>query len=212
MARFPENGSGTQTVKAPVHDGSTNPIPDQTRDFEDTPPPTEDRTAALVKRMERGDRKIKDQYEAPDETSNETGKTEAAAALRREIAERVSKAVGKVMSSCGTVRMAADLELLKRELSRCHDVLRPHPTEGDFLSIVVLVESELGIKPWRDISKQELAALKSAIDLGVKLPRVTFDEFNRTFRTLNASGWATGPKLELGEVGEDLEEEEPPND
>jgi hypothetical protein len=84
--------------------------------------------------------------------------------------------------------MAADLELLKRELARCHDVLGPLPREADFLSVVVLVELELGTKPWREISPQELAALQSVIEIGVKEPRVTFDEFNKTIRTLNASG------------------------
>jgi hypothetical protein len=38
---------------------------------------------------------------------------------------------------------------------------------------------------------------------------VTYDDYNRTFRVLNASGWVTGPTLELGEDDGPAGEEPP---
>jgi len=210
MAIFPESGMGTLAVKTRVLEEATNPRPDPARDDEASPQPKEDRTPAPVKPTERGDRKVKDLRHDTDGTLIETSM--ASATTRKEVAARLVKAIGRVISSCGAIKMAADLELLKRELSRSHDVLRPIPTENDYLSIVVLVESELGTKLWREISTYELNALKSAIEIGLKAPQVTYDDYNRTLRTLNASGWRTGPILELGVVEDLPDDEEEPAD
>ncbi len=212
MARFPETGTSILSATKPVQAKWTNPLPDQTREVEDHMPSVDDQTVARVNLRERGDRQIKDHYDAPAETSNETGMALAAAEKRREIAARLAKAIGQALSNFGAVKMAADLALLKRELSQAHDLLRTLPTEGDFFSIVVLVESALGNRPWREISRQELQALKATLDIGVKEAKVTFDEYNRALRTLNASGWKTGPTLEFGNVEDAPDDDEEPAD
>ncbi len=201
MAALQGNGTGTATVKSLFERGATNPLTDQSRQEEARPRP-ETRTVSRVDRCERGDREAKDVSAASDGTSSTTDSAPAAAATRRELAAQLSRAIARVIAGHGSVKMATALQLLKRELSRSHDVLGPLKTENDYLSIVVLVETGLGTKDWKAISKQELNALRAALEIGAKEPRVTFDDYNRTFRLLNASGWGTGPSFEFADPDE----------
>jgi hypothetical protein len=110
--------------------------------------------------------------------------------------------------------MATSFQLLRRELSRCHDALGNLPSEKDYLSIIVLIEGELGIKNWKEVTRPELEALKKAIAIGMSEPKVTYDHYNKVFRVLNASGYNTGPIFEFGIPDGPIEEglEDPPNE
>jgi hypothetical protein len=217
MASLPGNGTGTLSVKHRPPDGMTTNLPDQTGEGEgDDRPVSEsrDRTVARINRQERGDRRIKDLYAPADGTSSATGDEEVAASTRKETAGQLAKAIRRVIAAYGSASMATAFQLLRRELSKCHDSLGPLPSESNFLSITTLVEMELGNKSWQQVSQEELNALKRAIDLGVSEPRVTYDHFNQTCRVLNASGYVTGPALEFPEPFEPPDEgpESPPDE
>jgi hypothetical protein len=207
MAALPEIRSGTTTVRNITLDGVTLPLPDQPSDVEETTPPVERRTVSRIERTEKGDVKKKDIHAADKDLEAAQRAAEIAAQRRKVAAEAVSRAITRLSSHCGQARAAADLQLLKRELSRCHDILGTFPSESDFLSIVVLVEAELGKKPWSALTRDELQFLKRAVDVGAHQDRVTFDDYMRHLRTLNASGFSTGPVIEFGE-----EEEEAPDE
>src|SRR5947209_7705301 len=105
MAIFPESGKGTLTVvrRSPDRfgDSATNPRPDSVKDEQGPARPVENRTAALVEREERGDRKLKDQYEALDGTSPEAVPPATAAETRKDAARLVVEAIRRTMAGCG---------------------------------------------------------------------------------------------------------------
>ena len=70
-------------------------------------------------------------------------------------------------------------------------------TEGDFLSIVVLLEAVLGSRDWKQISREELHALWTEVRIGEQEPVVTYNHYLEAIRRLNASGWTTGPVIEF---------------
>ena len=75
--------------------------------------------------------------------------------------------------------------------------LGAHKTEGDFLSIVVLLEAVLGSRDWKQISREELHALWTEVRIGEQEPVVTYNHYLEAIRRLNASGWTTGPVIEF---------------
>lgn len=208
MAAFSGNGTGTLTANARlrVQRGDTFPLPHQDVLIDEEPAQSpEERTVPRVRRVERGNADTRDLY-APGVTEPTTSDVAGEPARNRaEIAGQLSTAISHAIAGHGSVKLAAALQILRRELSRCHDALGPFPTESDFLSIVTLVEMEIGGRNWKEISKQELEALKLAVEVGVKEPLVTFDHYNKALRRLNASGWVTGPSLDLSdsEVSQD---------
>jgi hypothetical protein len=172
------------------------------RTEEDVQPSSDSRTVAQVFRRERGDSEAKDRFRSPDGMETSAGDVERAAATRKEVAEKLCATLDRFKSSHGPLKAVVALELLKRELSRSHEVLGPLLSEGDFLSIIVLVETVLGSKDWKDLSKQELTALRSTLAIGMTEPRVTFDHYNHAFRRFCSSGSATGPVFESEEAPE----------
>jgi hypothetical protein len=150
-----------------------------------------------VDRAEKGDAKGKDQRSATPGDDHESASALAAAEARKALAAALAQALSRTAALLGTVKMAAHLQLLRHELSKAHGRLMALPSEAGFLSIVVLVEAELGKKSWRELTKEELAALKKAVERGAKQPRVTFDDYNQVLRILHSSGWSPGPALDL---------------
>jgi hypothetical protein len=154
-------------------------------------------TVARIDRQEKGDLSMKDKYEWSEADDGISVVAEAAAAERQKIAKEISDATKRAVASHGTVRFASSLQLLRRALSKCHDVLRDRKSESDYLSIVVLAEKALSQEKWREISKDTLQQLKTALVHGETAPRVTYDDFNRVFRLLNATGSFSGPALDF---------------
>jgi hypothetical protein len=197
MASFASNGTGTQTENSLFQDKATSSASGHAEATnEDAPSPKEARTAAHIDRREKGDEKAKDLGALPDPLTGES-QDQQAAALRRKLAESLCEIVARMIASQGSVRLASHLQILRRELSQCHELLVPFKSETDFLSLVVLVEMELGNKDWKAITKPELQTLKDMLQIGVREPRVTFDHYNQAARSLVASGWISGPTFEI---------------
>lgn len=201
MAAFPGGETGSRPSSR-LYGKGTNPLPDVKRDEEDALPPSGSRTVAQVFRRERGNSEARDQFRSPEGTNSNADDVAAATATRKKVAEKLSAALGRLLASYGTLKASVALELLKRELSRSHDVLRSLPSEADFLSLVVLAEMVLGGKPCKQLTREELTALRSTLAIGTTEPRVTFNHYNRAFRRFNASGGAVGPVFEFEETNE----------
>ena len=217
MAAFPMQ-NGTSTVAAPIRfrSGATLPLPDQNpEEVENVEPEARSRTLPRINRREKGD-KGKTDFSSAEGLPGAGADLDADANRRKDLAGRLADAISRVLENHGRAKMASALQILKQELSRSHDVLVALSGEGDYLSIVVLLEQELGNRDWKEISKQELACLKTVVEIGVKEPRVTYDHYNQAFRRLNASGWRTGPVIEFDEkefqLPRERENESPPGE
>lgn len=116
---------------------------------------------------------------------------------RRELADRLSRLVKRVVDSRGKVRMAADIEVLKHELSRCHEVLGGSRSESNFLSIVTLVEACLASMDWKNASKEQLAEILKALSTGRSDAYVTFEDFDHVSRVFRTSGLRTMPSFDV---------------
>src|SRR5439155_11316171 len=116
-----------------------------------------------------------------DEADDAHAKNEAvvpsdglASQVLSELARDFIRAVDDLFPLVGDVALATNLQLLKRDLSRCHDVLREHPTESDFLSIVTLVESAMAQLKWKQYTKPQLKAIRQVFDMGYRQVQVGF--------------------------------------
>jgi hypothetical protein len=69
-------------------------------------------------------------------------------ATRADLARRLLARVERLAALLGTVPLATEIQLLKRDLSRGHDLLRP-AGETNFLSVVCLVEGALASLTWK---------------------------------------------------------------
>lgn len=146
----------------------------------------------------------------PDVGANSTnivrhGLAEAEGRKRRlEVASKLARIMERIVECRGHAAMATHLQLLKRELSRSHDVLRPFPSESDYLSIVALVEANLAVMDWKDASRSQLGQIMNALAHGNREGPVTFDQYNRCSRLFRGEGLPTSPELELGADTDDL--------
>ncbi len=116
---------------------------------------------------------------------------------RRELADRLTRLAKRVMDSRGKTRMAADVEVLKHELSRCHDVLGGSRSESNFLSIVTLVEACLASMDWKNASKEQLAEILKVLSTGCSDAHVTFEDFDHVSRVFRTSGLRTMPSFDV---------------
>jgi len=213
MASIQRNGTGWAVTRSWFERNATNAYLDKVQEEGVTPKP-ESRTDPNVRRSEKGDENKKD-VSSPGENVD-AALAGSAVTIRKNLATALAEAIRQVISSHGKPKMALALQLLKRQLAKDHETLRPYKTEGDFLSIIVLVEAVLGNRDWKEISKEELTALRSEIRIGEKDPLVTYNHYLAAVRRLNASGWRTGPVIEFKDdefsLPYDTNEPEPPDE
>ncbi len=199
MAAFTGSGTGTKGTQTLFPGVMTSPIPDmkssKDQDQDDQTPQTS-RTESRVSHRERGDLETRDNY-SPVSEGDKHEEILTAARDRREMAKTLCEAVGRMVGSHGTARMASHLQLLKRDLSKCHRILGPRKTESNYLSIVVLIETDLGNRDWKEITKDELRLLKGFLEVGTRDGSVTFDDYNRIMRRMIAEGHVHGPRFEI---------------
>lgn len=201
----PTTGSGTYSwgTRRVSDLAETSPSPDPLpKDEADQQRPARE-TGAGINRQEKGDLSTKDKYDWTEADDGGSVAAELAAADRKQVAKELADAAKRAVANHGTVKLATTLQLLRRALSKCHDVLRDKKSESDYLSIVVLVEKVLSQDNWREISKDTLQQLKSALAIGEAADRVTYDDFNRVFRLLNATAATSGPVLDFDDTGSD---------
>ena len=69
--------------------------------------------------------------------------------VRSELARDLVKRVDQLLLLVGDVSLATHIGLLKHDLSRCHDALKPPLSETNYLSIVTLVEAAMAQLKWK---------------------------------------------------------------
>lgn len=163
-------------------------------------------TLARVNRQEKGDIHTKDQHTWADNADEASTAAQGAAEKRKAIAREITAAAKRVVSSHGSVKLAATLQVLKRELARCHDVLDGVASEQDYLSIVVLAELSLSETDWKKLSKAQLSLIKDAVMIGESQARVTYDDYNKVFRQLNAQGSLSEPVFDVADCNPAVDE------
>jgi hypothetical protein len=171
-----------------------DPLPKE--DTEQTRLPRE--TGTRVNRQDKGDAHAKDRTGTGSDVTAVA--VELAAEDRKAVAQEISEAAKRAVSSHGSVKLATALQLLRRTLSKTHTVLGDRKSEADFLSIVVIAETAISGKKWSELGKGVFQQIKEAAAIGATQNRVTYDDFNRVFRMLNATGSASGPVLDFDDT------------
>jgi hypothetical protein len=127
-------------------------------------------------------------------------------ATRTDLVRQLLGRVERLAPRLGDVSLAAELQLLKRELARGHAVLGRRPEDNNFLSVVTLVEATLACLTWKDYTPHVLDALRRAFAAGRREGAFPFEEYDAIRRHFRDSGIPTGPTIDLSSAA--LEEEE----
>ncbi len=127
-------------------------------------------------------------------------------ATRADLARQLLARVERLPALLGTVPLATEVQLLKRDMSRGHDVLRS-AGETNFLSVVCLVEAALASLTWKQYTPVVLAALRRAFSAGTRDGAFPFEEYDALRRHFRESDIPVGPTIDLDspdiEEGED---------
>ena len=129
-------------------------------------------------------------------------------ATRADLARQLLARVERLVPRLGEVSLAAEVQLLKRELARGHAVLNAHPDDNNFLSVVTLVEAGLASLTWKGYTPEVLDALRRAFSPGVGEGDFTFEQYDAVRRHLKASGIPTGPVIDPASSAAEAEGED----
>ena len=127
-------------------------------------------------------------------------------ATRADLARQLLARVERLVPRLGEVSLAAEVQLLKRELARGHAVLNVHPDDNNFLSVVTLVEAGLASLTWKGYTPEVLNALRRAFSPGEG--DFTFEQYDAVRRHLKASGIPTGPVIDPASSAAEAEGED----
>ena len=181
------------------------------------------RTAALVEEVERGLSYEQVQNEGVLEPSRRARRRGPAAVdsadgeasrLRSALARQMSQRARNLISHLGDPSFATSLELLKRDLSRCHDRLANRPSEAHFLSLVTLIESVFAQTKLKDYTPSQLEQVLAAIEVAYRQPKITFEDYERIRKDFLRHGIETRPIFDLDVLSMDelADGEEPEED
>jgi hypothetical protein len=137
-------------------------------------------------------------------------RTEQQPATRADVARQLLARVDRLAPRLGDVSLAAEVQLLKRDLARGHPVLSARPEDNNFLSVVTLVEAALATLTWKGYTPGVLDALRRAFSAGVREVEFTFEEYDSIRRHFKASGIPTGPTIDLASPAAEVEDEDGP--
>lgn len=116
---------------------------------------------------------------------------------RSDLARRLLARVERLAVRVGDVALAAEMQLLKRDLARGHDLLASNPADNDFLSVVTLVEAALASLTWKDCTPQVIDALRRAFAAGTGEGPFTFADGDAVRRHFASAGVPTAPLIDL---------------
>jgi hypothetical protein len=129
-------------------------------------------------------------------------------ATRADLARRLSAQAELMGTMLGTIPLAAEVQVLKRDLSRGHATLRAAGERG-FLSAVTLVESALACLTWKQYTAGIVDALREAFAAGARPGPFVFADYDAIRRMFAACGIATTPAIDLDTLpAEDLDDGE----
>jgi hypothetical protein len=125
---------------------------------------------------------------------------------RADVARQLLVRVDRLATRLGDVSLAAEVQLLKRELVRGHAILSARPEDNDCLSVITLVEAALAALSWKGYTPGVLDGLRNAFTAAGREADFTFEEYDAIRRHFKALGIPTGPTIDLSST--DLEEDE----
>jgi hypothetical protein len=157
---------------------------------------------ALGQSGEDGRQAREDPAERPD------ARESAARQRRRELAQAIVTALRRLIRDLDTPGKATNLALLKRELSKAHE-LAAWGSEAPYRSIVTLAENALGAVEWTEIDAGLLNLLDERLKLGLEDRPLTTDDYLQTSRILGDSRYPLGPTFEQADEQDRPIEEEP---
>ncbi len=136
--------------------------------------------------------------------------------LRSELARDLIPKIESLKTTLGDPALAANLQILKRNLSRCYDSLRLYPREADFLSIVTLVESVMAQLKWKEYAATHVDTFRDVIGIGYRQSQVLYSDYEAATQLFAAHRINLTPRidlenLELDEVSDDEETQATPN-
>jgi hypothetical protein len=117
-------------------------------------------------------------------------------------------ALRRLLRDLDTPGKATNLALLKRELSRAHQ-LADWESEAPYRSIVTLAENALAAVEWAQIDAGLLNLLDEQLKLGLEDRPVTTDDYLQTSRVLADNRYPLGPTFEQADEQDRPIEEEP---
>jgi len=143
---------------------------------------------ALGKIAEDGQRDQGDASEVPGALER------AARSQRKDLAEAIMTALRRLIRDLDTPGKATNLALLKRELSKAHDLAVR--SEAPYRSIVTLAENALAAVPWTEIDAGLLNLLQEQLKLGLEDRPVTTDDYLQTSKILGDNRHPLGPTFD----------------
>jgi hypothetical protein len=135
-------------------------------------------------------------------------KTAQQPATRAELARQLLARVDRLAPRLGDVSLAAEIQLLKRDLVRVHSILSARPEDNNYLSVVTLVEGALASLNWKRYTPGVLDALRRAFAEGAGEGEFTFEAYDAIRRHFRASGLPTGPTIDRTSAVAESEEED----
>jgi hypothetical protein len=126
----------------------------------------------------------------------EASQQEEALRSRCDLARRLLGCVDRLAGRLGDVSIAVELQLLKRDLARSHDLLASFPSENDFLSVVTLVEAALASLTWKQYTPSILDALRQAFTAGAAETPFSFSDYETVRRQFRTATILTAPLID----------------
>ncbi len=220
MAALPGIYDVTSTMSTPVepefatNPGTTSATPKKGAGHRKRKGKPQEVTAPEIDPLERGDEEERNRAQGAEADELPTAHQDApsdveAARMRSELAKDLVHRVDQLVPLIGDVGLATGIQFLRRDLSRCHDLLREHPTENDFLSIVILVESAMAQLKWKQYNTLELDVIRQALDIGYRQVQVGFDDYQKARTMFAAKQVAVTPRMDLESLKwEDIKDDE----
>jgi hypothetical protein len=137
-------------------------------------------------------------------------KTAQQPATRADLVGQLLARVDRLAPRLGDVSLAAEVQLLKRELVRGHALLSARPEDNNYLSVITLVEGALASLTWKGYTPGVLDALRRAFAAGASAGEFTFEAFDAIRGDFKTSGIPTGPTIDRTPPAAEAEDEDGP--
>jgi hypothetical protein len=174
-------------------------------------------TGLEVDPSERGDEGVRNQADTPEgdrgrvEEEQNRIEDEEGSRVRSELGRDLIRRVEQLLPLVGDVSLATHIGLLKRDLSRCHDALKDHPAESNYISIITLVESAMAQLKWKQFTRPQLEAIHKALGIGYRKVRVRFEDYETARSLFAQENVDVTPRIDLATLKwEDITDDEEP--
>jgi hypothetical protein len=139
-------------------------------------------------------------------------KTAQPPATRADLARQLHARMDRLAPRLGDLSLAAEVQLLKRELVRGHALLSARPEDNNYLSVLTLVEGALTSLTWKGYTPRVLDALRRAFAAGAAEGEFTYEAYDAIRQDFRRAGIPTGPTIELTAPAAEAEDKDGPQE